>query len=123
MSDNSTNNPATNNGFDRKDRDLLIELNTRVTDLIKVIEKMDTNILKDIGGLRDSKAEKTALLSCETNHDKDILRMTTEFNKVWVGVNENEKAIKTHDGYIKFGLGALAILQFLIPLGMKFIRI
>ena len=102
-------------GFDRQDRDLLVRLNTRVEDLIVTIQKMDSNIAKDVGGLRDGKADKAELATHIANDEKDWIRVDKK-------IGDQEQDIKTLNKYLWIGMGIMIAVQFAVPLIFKYIK-
>ncbi len=81
----------------QSDHDLLIQLNTRVGDLIRTIERMDSNMAKDIGGLRDGKLDKTEFVnhitadgkeheSFQKEIDKTTAKLELQGRYIWIGI-------------------------------------
>ena len=103
-------------GFDRQDRDLLIRLNTRVEDLIVSLEKKDNLLAQDIGGLKQGKLDKSEFTTHCANDTKD-------FERIDKSVRSQERDIKNLNRYLWFGLGVVAVIQFLAPFIMdKFFK-
>jgi hypothetical protein len=95
-------------GFDRQDRDLLIRLNTRVEDLITSLEKKDNILAQDIGGLKAGKLDKD-IYTAHCKEDEKELENTKRVQ------DEHSVDIKNLNKYLWIGMGALAVIQFLMP--------
>ena len=102
-------------GFDRQDRDLLIRLNTRVEDLIASLEKKDNVLAQDIGGLKTGKLDSNIYTAHCTEDEKNLEVTNKEFDAVWKRIDENTEDIKSLNKYLWLGMGALAVIQFIMP--------
>jgi hypothetical protein len=102
-------------GFDRQDRDLLIRLNTRVEDLIASLEKKDNLLAQDIGGLKAGKLDKDIYTAHCTEDEKDLENTNKEITAVWKVTDEHTADIKSLNRYLWLGMGALAVIQFIMP--------
>jgi hypothetical protein len=97
----------------KSDHDLLIELNTRVGDLIKTIERIDGGMAKDIGGLREGKVD-VGVFATHTSTDR----------KEHEGFEKNIEKLfdktDTQGRLLWIGIGILATLQFISPFVTKY---
>ena len=102
-------------GFDRQDRDLLVELNTRVKDLILSIKEKDGKIDQAIGGLQQGKVDKEIFSTHCANDVKDFETQEREIETIWKKFDVHESSISLLNKYMWIGFGAVGVIQFLAP--------
>ena len=103
----------------QNDHDLLITLNVRVQDLIDTIKQMDGTLTRDIGGLKEGKLDKSEFSAHCADDKKDFTYIEKEFGTLWKKHDTHDSEIKTLSRFLWIGIGALAVIQFIMPFIIK----
>ena len=98
------------------DHDLLITLNVRVSDLIATIKDLKDTANRDIGALKEGKVDKEAFSAHCMSDSKDIESVKKELTTVWAKYDVHTANITVLNKYLWIGMGALSILQVVVPI-------
>ena len=109
-------------GFDRQDRDLLVELNTRMKDLVLSIKEKDGKIDQAIGSLQQGKVDKEIFSTHCANDAKDFEIQEKEIETIWKKFDVHESSLNNLNKYLWLGMGALAAIQFAMPFISKYFK-
>lgn len=95
------------------DHDLLVSLNTRVADLISLINRLDGQTSRDIGGLQTGKVGVDTFSTHSANDNKEHQNFEKSIAQLW------EKS-DFHSRMIWITLGVFGALQVIVPFLMQY---
>ena len=90
------------------DHDMLVTLNVRVQDLISLINRLDGQTSKDIGGLQTGKVDKTEMSTHTAIDSQDHTRFSKSIDLLDERVDDIRKNMW-------IGIGAITVIQFIAP--------
>lgn len=115
--------------MDQNDHDLLIRVDTKLGTLIEEVQLMRDNTNQRLSSVEQNKVEKTEYNDFKVLIQNEINKIDLTFNKMLMERSQhNEETFKSHDSRISkiernmyIGIGILMVLQFVVPLVLKYV--